>query len=178
MKTQMLGQMALIQGLARKQEELRTVINLLHQDKYNSMKPAVRVGDQTGNQPPRSQRSGPMNRPLQAATTSQVQQRPRQEQQVDQSQPDKPKRQFTELNMSLTQALPQMLKAGLITLRVPFRSPNTSAPTYHPNERCAYHADSPGHDTNNCWALKNKTQDLIDRGVLEFMPDGKMKICC
>ena len=30
-KTQMLGQMALIQGLAREQEELRTIINQLHQ---------------------------------------------------------------------------------------------------------------------------------------------------
>ena len=150
MKTQMLGQRALIQGLAREQGELRAMISQLHQD----MKQPAQVRDQVIEQLPRGQRSGPMNRALQAATTSQVQQRPRQEQQVDQSQPDKPKRQFTELNISLTQALPQMLKAGLITLRVPFRSPNTSAHTYHPNERCAYHSDSPGHDTNNCWALK------------------------
>ena len=32
MKTQMLGQRALIQGLAREQEELRTMISQLHQD--------------------------------------------------------------------------------------------------------------------------------------------------
>ena len=72
--------------------------------------------------------------------------------------------------MSLTQALQQMLKAGLITLRAPLRNPNTSAPTYHPNERCAYHSDSPGHDTNNCWALKNKVQDMIDAKEIQFDP--------
>ena len=38
MRTQMLGQMALIQGLAREQEELKIIIGQLHQDKYNSMK--------------------------------------------------------------------------------------------------------------------------------------------
>ena len=117
---------------------------------------------------PRGQRSGPMNRPLRVATTSQVQQRPRQEQRVDQSKPDKPKRQFTKINMSLDQALQQMLEAGLITLRAPLRNPNTSAPNYHPNDRCAYHFDSPGHTTDNCWPLKNKIQDMIDAGEIQF----------
>ena len=70
--------------------------------------------------------------------------------------------------MSLTQALQQMLKAGLITLRAPLQNPNTSAPTYHPNERYAYHSDSPRHDTNNCWALKNKVQDMIDAKEIQF----------
>ena len=46
MRTQMMGQMALIQGLARGQEELRTIINNLHQDRYNRMKQAAEVGDQ------------------------------------------------------------------------------------------------------------------------------------
>ena len=70
--------------------------------------------------------------------------------------------------MSLGQALQLLLEAELITLRAPLRNPNTSAPTYHPNERCAYHSDSPGHDTNNCWALKNKIQDMIDAGEIQF----------
>ena len=70
--------------------------------------------------------------------------------------------------MSLAQALQQMLKAGLIALRAPLRNPNTSAPTYHPNERCAYHSESSGHDTNNCWALKNKVQDMIDAKEIQF----------
>ena len=65
-----------------------------------------------------------------------------------------------------------MLKAALITLKASLRNPNTSAPTYHPNERRAYHSDSPGHDTNNCWALKNKVQDMIDSKEVEFDPPG------
>ena len=83
-----------------------------------------------------------------------------------------PKRQFTKINMTLDQALQQMLKAWLITLRAPLRNPNTSAPNYHPNERCAYHSDSPGHTKDNCWALKNKVQDMIDAKEIEFDPPG------
>ena len=73
MRTQMLGQMALIQGLAREQEELRTMVNQLHQERYN-MKQTVQVRDQVIDQLPRGQGSGMVkNRPLQIATTSQVQ---------------------------------------------------------------------------------------------------------
>ena len=75
MKTPMLGQMALIQGLALEQEELRTIINQLHQGRYNSMKQTIEARDQVIDQPPRRQGFGLMkNRPLQVATTSQVQQ--------------------------------------------------------------------------------------------------------
>ena len=106
MKTQMLGQMALIQGLAREQEELRTIINQLHQDRYNNMKQTVKAGDQVINQLLRSQRFGlTKNRPLQVVTTSHVQQRHCQEQWFDQSKPNMPRRQFTKLNMPLSQAL-------------------------------------------------------------------------
>ena len=164
LKTQMLRQRALIQGLAQEQGELRAMISQLPQ----GMKQPAQIRDQVMEQLPRGQRSGPVNRPLRVATTSQVQQRPRPEQRADQSKPDKPKRQFTKINMSLDQALQQMLKAGLITLRAPLQNPNTSAPNYHPNNRCAYHSDSPGHTTDNCWPLKNKIQDMIDAGEIQF----------
>ena len=72
--------------------------------------------------------------------------------------------------MSLAQALQHMLKAELITLKDPPQNPNTSSPSYHPNARCAYHSNSPGHDTNGCWALKNKIQDMIDAKEIEFDP--------
>ena len=94
--------------------------------------------------------------------------RPAQQGQGQQRKEVAPKRQFTKINMSLDQALQQMLKAGLITLRAPLRNPNTSAPNYHPNNRCAYHSDSPGHTTDNCWPLKNKIQDMIDAGEIQF----------
>ena len=31
-----------------------------------------------------------------------------------------------------------------------------------------YHSESPDHDTNNCWALKDKVQDLIEAKDIEF----------
>ena len=45
---------------------------------------------------------------------------------------------------------------------------NTSSPHYHANAKCAYHSDSVGHDTNDCWALKHKIQDLIEAKEVEF----------
>ena len=83
---------------------------------------------------------------------------------------DTPKIQFTKINMSLAQALQHMLKAELITLKDPPRNPNTFAPSYHPNARWAYHSNSPGHDTNGRWALKNKIQDMIDAKEIDFDP--------
>ena len=78
--------------------------------------------------------------------------------------------------MSLAQVLQHMLKIELITLKAPPGNPNTVAPSYRPNERRAYHSDGPGHDTNNCWALKNRIQDLIDEGALEFTQDDQLEL--
>ena len=75
---------------------------------------------------------------------------------------DVPIRQFTHINMTLSQVLPHLLKSNLVTLKEAPKNPNTAAPLYNPNSRCAYHSESLGHDTNNCWALKNKVQDLIE----------------
>ncbi|CAI8608207.1 unnamed protein product [Vicia faba] len=70
--------------------------------------------------------------------------------------------------MTLSQILPQLLKTNPVTLKEAPKNPNTTTPNYHPNSRCAYHSESPGHDTNNCWALKNKIQDLIEAKEIEF----------
>ena len=86
-RTQMLGQTTLIQSLAREQEELRIIINQLHQDRYNSMKQTVEAGDQVIHQPPRRQRFGLVkNGLLQVDTTSRVQQQPFHKQRVNQRQ--------------------------------------------------------------------------------------------
>ena len=92
LKTHMLGQRALIQGLAREQEELRTMISQLHQERHHMKQPA-QVRDQVFDQLPRGQEPGMVkNRTLQIATTSQVQLQPRPEQQVDLSRPSRSKR--------------------------------------------------------------------------------------
>ena len=51
MRIQMLVQMALIQNLARGQEELRILVNKLHQDGCNRMQQTIKIGDQVINQP-------------------------------------------------------------------------------------------------------------------------------
>ncbi|XP_058774811.1 uncharacterized protein LOC131649084 [Vicia villosa] len=80
-----------------------------------------------------------------------------------------PRRNFTKNNMSLTQEWQHLLKAKLLA---PIAPPNinTSSPRYNPNARCAYHSECVGHDTNNCWTLKHKIQDMIDAGEIEFDP--------
>ena len=70
--------------------------------------------------------------------------------------------------MTPAQVLPHLLKLNLTSLKEAPKNPNTSSPYYHSNAKCAYHSDSVGHDTNNCWALKNKIQDLIDAKEVEF----------
>ena len=70
--------------------------------------------------------------------------------------------------MTPTQVLPHLLKLNLTNLKEAPKNPNTSSPYYHSNAKCEYHSDSVGHDTNNCWALKNKIQDLIDSKEVEF----------
>src|ERR1051325_6179301 len=79
-----------------------------------------------------------------------------------------PQRQFTKINMPLSQALQHMLKAELITLRDPPQNVNTSSPRCNPNAKCAYHSNSLGHSTDDCWALKNKIQDMIEAKQIEF----------
>ena len=63
-----------------------------------------------------------------------------------------------------------MLMMNLITLIGPHPNPKTSSPSYNPDARCAYHSGSPGHDTNDCWALKYKIQNMIDAKEMEFDP--------
>ena len=78
----------------------------------------------------------------------------------------------------MLQDLQHMLKMNLVILRDPPTNPNTFSPTYSPDARCVYHSDSPGHDTDDCWTLKYKIQDLIDEGVMEFTQDGQLEFFC
>ena len=81
---------------------------------------------------------------------------------------ERPVRQFTQINMTLSQVFPHLLKSNLVNLREAPKSPNTASPRHNPNARCAYHSESPGYDINDCCALKNKVQDLIEANEIEF----------
>ena len=41
---------------------------------------------------------------------------------------------------------------------------------YRPEQRCAYHSNSVGHDTEDCINLKHKIQDLIGQEVVSLQP--------
>ena len=140
------------------------------------MKQTVETGDQVVNQPLVRQEIGlAESRPSQIASISQ---QPRQQRQGNQRKRDTSNRQYIELNMPMSQVLQHMLKLNLVTLKYPSWNPNTSAPTYNPDAICAYHSSSPGHDTDSCWTLKYKIQDLIDEGELEFIQDGQLEFFC
>ncbi|KAG5605389.1 hypothetical protein H5410_026881 [Solanum commersonii] len=38
------------------------------------------------------------------------------------------------------------------------------------NKRCAYHSGIQGHDTEDCYGLKNQIESLIRRGVIKCTP--------
>jgi len=42
---------------------------------------------------------------------------------------------------------------------------------YNPNATCAYHGGAPGHSVEQCLALKNKVQSLIEARWLTFKED-------
>ena len=172
LKRELASQRALIQDLAQKQEKLGVLVNQLLRN--NQLGQTSKVEKQVTAQPPSTQEDkgkAPLH-----ASGSQTHQQPRQHQQGNRRKQNVPGRRFSETEIPSSFILKRLLEVNLLTLKDPPRNPNTSAPTYHPNRRCAYHSYGPGHDTDDCWALKNKIQDLIDIGVLEFMPDGEMKI--
>src|SRR4051812_15133723 len=84
------------------------------------------------------------------------------------TQRSKPNRSFTPLHIPLSQVLQQLLNQNLITLLPPYSFPTNPTPGYKYHARCAYHSNSPGHDTKDCWQLMNKTQDLIDKKIIDF----------
>ena len=70
--------------------------------------------------------------------------------------------------MMLAEVLPHLLRSNFATLKEAPKNLNTISPRYNPNAWCAYYSESPGHDTNECWALMNKVQDLIEAKEIEF----------
>lgn len=70
--------------------------------------------------------------------------------------------------MPYVDLVPYLIHVGAI---VPKEIPR-AVPLYHskhnPNASCAYHVGHVGHSTEDCWPLKNKIQDLINREILTF----------
>src|SRR4051812_39639942 len=72
-----------------------------------------------------------------------------------------------DVSSSATTAQPEL--DNLITS---YSIPTNPAPGYKYHARCAYHSNSPGHDTEDCGPLKHKIQDLIDNKIIDFNSTG------
>ena len=167
MMGQLVGQMTLIQDLAQKQEELRVLVTKLLQN--NPVGQTAKVEAPAIIQPHAGQEDKGKSPQLASGSRAQPQR-------GSQRKRNAPGRHFSETDIPSSFILKRLLEVNLITLKDPPKNPNRTAPRYNPDAHCAYHSDSPGHATDDCWTLKNKIQDLIDEGVIEFMPDGEMKI--
>src|SRR4051812_39804959 len=85
--------------------------------------------------------------------------------------PKIPQRVLNPIPLPYAQLLPRLLELQLIELRE-LATPEKLPPTFDANARCEFHSGAPGHDIENCRALKQQIQDLIDSKVILFTPEG------
>lgn len=80
----------------------------------------------------------------------------------------KQRKKFDPLPGPLSQLLSQLMAANLVA-PIPLK-PVTNPPpkSYNPNAYCEYHSGGAGHWTDRCFPLRQKIQDLIDQGTLNF----------
>ncbi|XP_057969566.1 uncharacterized protein LOC131158698 [Malania oleifera] len=77
-------------------------------------------------------------------------------------------RRLEPIPMSYADLFPQLLEQRMISTIPGIPLTNPPPHWYNPEVRCAYHANSPGHPIDQCWAFKHKVQDLKDAGWLSF----------
>jgi len=77
--------------------------------------------------------------------------------------------------MKYADLLPILLKKNLVQILAPPRVPNPLQPWYRPDQNCIFHQGAPGHDTEQCYPLKEKVQKLIENNIWSFEdPDVKV----
>ncbi|XP_069154398.1 uncharacterized protein [Solanum lycopersicum] len=81
----------------------------------------------------------------------------------------RPSRKFTTLAESRTKLFERLVADGYIHPVGP-KPMDVNSKFYRPDQRCAYHSNSVGHDTEDCINLKHKIQDLIDQEVVSLQP--------
>ena len=81
------------------------------------------------------------------------------------SQRPRPRREFHELYMPISQVFDKLKTKGLLKPLNPRPISNPLPSKFDVNKRCAYH-QGPGHNTNNCFGLCYAIQDLIDNKVI------------
>src|ERR1051325_2585524 len=74
--------------------------------------------------------------------------------------------------MSYSQLLPYLIQSGVVIPRELKPVPGVAKAWFDKSVRCAFHADSAGHETENCSAFKCTVQELIDDKILFFKQNG------
>ena len=77
----------------------------------------------------------------------------------------RPKREFHELYMPMSQVFDKLKEKGLLKPLDPRPIPNPLPWKFDVNKRCAYH-QIPSHDIDHCFTLLQAIQDLIDNKVI------------
>jgi len=77
--------------------------------------------------------------------------------------------------MKYADLLPILLKKNLVQILAPPRVPNPLPPWYRLDQNCTFHQGAPGHDTEQCYPLKEEVQKLIENNIWSFEdPDVKV----
>ena len=71
---------------------------------------------------------------------------------ISQGPPQRPRREFLELYMPMSQVFEKLKAKGLLKPLDPRPIPNPLPSRFDVNKRCAYHL-GPGHDTDRCFGL-------------------------
>ncbi|XP_050875214.1 uncharacterized protein LOC127078834 [Lathyrus oleraceus] len=95
---------------------------------------------------------------------------------VQQQRPNqqRPYQQYNNVNttpilMTYTQLLLYLIHNETVVPRELPPIPKPHKPWYDENARCAFHANSEGHTTENCKVFKLRVQELIDQKILSFV---------
>ena len=81
--------------------------------------------------------------------------------QISQGPPPRPRREFHELYMPMSQVFEKLRAEGLLKPLDPKPVSNPLPTMFDVNKKCAYHR-GPGHDTDKCYNLCYAIQDVID----------------
>jgi hypothetical protein len=79
---------------------------------------------------------------------------------------------FEPIPVSYAKFLPALIENNLTQTRPPNPVPEKFPWWYRSDHFCDFHQGAPGHDTEECWALKYEVQRLVRENMLSFQGSG------